>query len=101
MPRHPSALAVILLMIIAVLFGCQCGGVPQNAPPGGFNNNNNEVVDPAEQAAADLVKRFGHYKLEGGHVVEVGIYDKGFTEADVKPLATLTRLRQLKISGVD
>jgi hypothetical protein len=79
-----SHVAVVIVMVVAALFGCQCGGPAIKAPgPSGPVPNPGPVAevrvegDPAEKVAADIVNKFGHVTQEGGKVVAVSVFKHG------------------------
>jgi internalin A len=55
---------------------------------------------PAEQPAADLVKKFGgEVTPEGGHVAYIAVFNNTFTDDDIKQFAPCTKLRELKLAS--
>ena len=66
--------------------------------------------DPAEQAAIAVVQKHGGFVRQDGTrpnnpVIEVGVWKPSFTDADLKALASLTKVRKMgfastKITGV-
>ena len=107
--RNRSGLAVLVLTIVAVLFGCQCGA--GNKGPGGGNQNpggpNDNVFgggdiagDPAEKNAVETVKKHGgSVKQEAGRVVEVHLFHNTVNDDTLKDLAPLTKTRILKVTA--
>jgi internalin A len=94
---------VALLMLVAALFGCQCGA--GNKGPGGANNNPGgagaaEVAgEPAEKAAIEAIKKHdGSVKQEGGRVVEVHLFQNSVNDATLKELVPLAKIRKLRVS---
>jgi hypothetical protein len=106
-----SHVGVVILMVVAALFGCQCGGpaikapgpnpAPNQAPNPGNVPDAKAEADPAEKAGLELVNKFGGAKQEGGHVIEANMWKPGFTEADFKLLATLSKLKDVRMSGTN
>lgn len=110
--QKKSHVAVAVLMVLAALFGCQCGAGPNKgnvpvAPPADQGNPANQgiqadpvaTLDPTEKPALDVINKFGGAKVEGGHVVDINMYKPGVSEADVKLLATLPKVQAIQMNS--
>jgi hypothetical protein len=76
--------------------------LPFNPEPQGENPITGN--DPAEQAAIDVIQKHGGFvvqdnKLPNNPVVEVTVFRPGFTDADLKTLASLTKLRKMNLAN--
>jgi hypothetical protein len=93
MTRKKSHVAIVLLMVVAALFGCQCGGGPKNNPAGPNANQNNPAGGPSERDK--LVEEFNAAQDEGTAIV-TKIVDKASAQKAIPELEALTK----KVKGL-
>jgi Leucine-rich repeat (LRR) protein len=99
-----SALLVVFVGMAVDCTGIQSGSSGDSGGGGGGSGggkkDGQQPTDPAEQAAIDVVKKHGgHSTLEGGHVVAVAVFQPSFTNDDLKPLASLPKVRKIQINS--
>jgi hypothetical protein len=90
---NKCGIIVVVLTLGVVLGGCQ------RDPEKPHKGNGAPGQPAAEQAAIETVKKHGGLlKQEGGHVVEVILFQPSVTDDTLKDLGALTRTRKLAIT---
>jgi len=107
MSRNMSKRFCLALLSVLVLAGCQVrfGPVTGTSAPGNTNGGNpGAASDPAEQAAIEVVKKHGGHVTQDNSqpnnpVIGVTVFMPSFTDADLKALASLTKVRKMNLAS--